>query len=154
MAPDRSTSRPSANSAPAATNLVARRTMEANRRSDTSVELRLRSVLHGKGLRFRKDLRFRAGERFVRPDIVFSRARLAVFVDGCYWHRCPAHATHPRSNARFWQQKFQRTVERDRADDAALVSDGWTVIRVWEHEAPQDAADRIATALGQRSVRT
>jgi len=81
--------------------------------------------------------------RSVRPDVVFTRSRVAVFVDGCFWHRCPVHATHPRANAAFWKEKFRRNVERDRADDAALSAAGWSVVRVWEHEDPQTAAGRV-----------
>lgn len=136
--------------APAATDLIARRTMEANRRVDTGPERLLRSALHRRGLRFRKDWKIRVDNRSVRPDIVFGPKRVAVFVDGCYWHRCPEHATHPRSNATFWEDKFRRTGERDMADDAALAAGGWAVVRVWEHEAPEDAAERIAAVLCSR----
>jgi DNA mismatch endonuclease (patch repair protein) len=121
--------------------------MQANRRRDTEPERLLRSELHRRGLRYRTDLRFRAQERYVRPDIVFTRARVAVFVDGCFWHRCPEHGSNPRSNIGFWQAKFEATLRRDRADATALRDAGWTVIRVWEHELPGDAADRIAAEL-------
>ncbi len=123
--------------------------MQANRRAETKPERQLRSALHARGLRFRKDLRFRAAGRAVRPDIVFTRSRVAVFVDGCYWHRCPVHATYPRRNAAFWEGKFQRNLKRDAADNAALVAAGWSVVRVWEHETPQMAADRVAALLHQ-----
>jgi DNA mismatch endonuclease, patch repair protein len=132
---------------PEASSFVARRTMEANRRAETGPERLLRSVLHARGLRFRKDRRLNADGRWVRPDIVFGPARLAVFVDGCFWHRCPDHSTHPRANADYWQAKFDRNVARDRADDDALKRAGWTVMRVWEHEDPAAAADRVAQEL-------
>jgi DNA mismatch endonuclease (patch repair protein) len=83
----------------------------------------------------------------VRPDIVFTRSRVAVFVDGCFWHRCPVHATDPRANAAFWERKFERNVERDGADNAALVAAGWSVVRVWEHEEPEVAAERVVALL-------
>lgn len=121
--------------------------MEANRRTNTGPERRLRSALHAHGLRFRKDLRLTLGDRSVRPDIVFTRAKVAVFVDGCFWHRCPAHATTPKANAEFWQRKFDRTAARDRADDDALREAGWMVVRVWEHEDPLDAAERVLARL-------
>jgi DNA mismatch endonuclease (patch repair protein) len=124
--------------------------MEANRRTDTTPERLLRSALHAQGLRFRKDRRIDAAGRPVRPDLVFGPARVAVFVDGCYWHRCSEHSTHPRANAEYWQAKFERNVERDRADDAALAEAGWTVVRVWEHEDPVEAAGRVESAV--RSV--
>src|SRR5690606_9690758 len=78
-----------------------------------------------------------------RPDIVFPRARVAVFVDGCFWHCCPEHATYPRSNARAWREKLRKNVLRDRETDRLLSDAGWVVVRVWEHEDPAEAADRI-----------
>lgn len=128
--------------------------MEANRRSNTTPERLLRSALRARGLRYRKDRRFDVSGRRVRPDLVFGPARVAVFVDGCFWHRCPVHATHPVANAEYWQAKFDRNVERDRADDAALEDAGWTVVRVWEHEDPAEAAERIETALRALGVRS
>jgi DNA (cytosine-5)-methyltransferase 1 len=85
----------------------------------------------------------------VRVDIAFPRERLAVFVDGCFWHRCPEHATDPRNNAEFWRRKLERNVERDRRVDAALAVAGWQIIRSWEHEPVDAVADRIATMVGQ-----
>lgn len=121
--------------------------MEANRRTDTTPERLLRSAIYAQGLRYRKDRRIDAVGRRVRPDLVFGPARVAVFVDGCFWHRCPIHATHPAANADYWQAKFDRNVERDRADDAALEAAGWTVVRVWEHEDPADAACRVEAVV-------
>lgn len=121
--------------------------MEANRRTGTTPERLLGSALHARGLRYRKDRRLDAAGRRVRPDLVFGPARVAVFVDGCFWHRCPIHATHPSANAGYWRAKFNRTVERDRADDAALRAAGWKVVRVWEHESASGATERIETAL-------
>lgn len=124
--------------------------MRANRSRDTGPERAIRAALHRDGLRFRKDLRFLANGRLVRPDVVFTRARVAVFVDGCYWHRCPIHATDPKSNAEFWRAKFARNVARDRCDDQALRTAGWTVLRFWEHEDPKTVAIRIAEAAPLR----
>jgi len=81
---------------------------------------------------------------------VFTRKRVAVFVDGCFWHRCPAHATTPARNREFWEGKFAANVERDRDTDDRLRALGWTVIRVWEHESPEHAADRVARCLARR----
>ena len=78
-----------------------------------------------------------------RPDIVFTRARVAVFVDGCFWHRCPEHGTSPKTNTGWWRRKLDTNVERDRATDAALTEASWAVIRIWEHEDPVAAADRV-----------
>lgn len=123
--------------------------MEANQRKDTGPERLLRSNLHARGLRYRVDCPIVLAGRRVRPDLVFSGAKVAVFVDGCFWHRCPVHATDPRANADYWQAKFDRTVARDHADDAALRSKGWTVVRIWEHEDPDEAAARIEAILGE-----
>jgi DNA mismatch endonuclease (patch repair protein) len=82
-----------------------------------------------------------------RADIVFPSARLAVFVDGCFWHRCPIHGVSPSMNSVYWQAKLDRNVERDRRNDAALQAAGWAVMRVWEHEDPAQAAANIAAAL-------
>jgi DNA mismatch endonuclease (patch repair protein) len=120
--------------------------MQGNRKRDTRPELALRSELHRRGLRYRVDVRPAAGLR-CRADIVFGRKRVAVFVDGCFWHDCPEHGTSPRTNAPYWSAKIARNVERDRFNETELSAAGWTVIRVWEHESPVDAADRIVRAL-------
>lgn len=124
-----------------------RRSMRANRRTDTLPELRLRSELHRRGLRFRKDYRLDLEGLRVRPDIVFTRARVAVFVDGCFWHSCPRHAELPRANRPFWERKLARTVLRDAEASRALEEAGWTVVRVWEHEPVDDAASVVTAAL-------
>jgi DNA mismatch endonuclease (patch repair protein) len=87
------------------------------------------------------------GQR-VRPDIVFARSRVAVFVDGCFWHGCPDHGEMPVSNREFWEAKIGRTRERDQQQTAALEAAGWTVLRVWEHEAIDDAVQRVSAVLG------
>jgi DNA mismatch endonuclease (patch repair protein) len=125
--------------------------MKANRRTDTKPELALRKALHAKGFRYRKDLRLDlAGGVRVRPDIVFTARRVAVFVDGCFWHCCPDHGSQPASNTWYWEPKLRRNVERDRTADTALGEAGWTVIRFWEHESLDEAVavvvDVLATA--------
>jgi DNA mismatch endonuclease (patch repair protein) len=124
--------------------------MRRNTKIDTKPEVLLRSALHAHGLRFRKNLLIRLSARSVRPDIVFTRKKIAVFVDGCFWHRCPEHGTKPRANGAFWQEKLDRNVQRDREADAALSESGWTVLRCWEHEPPEDAAERVLNALPRR----
>jgi len=122
--------------------------MRANRRRDTAPERAIRSELHRRGLRFRVDLRVPVADgRSPRPDIVFTRRRVAVFVDGCFWHGCREHSQPPRQNSGYWGPKIARNIERDREHDQRLASEGWTVIRVWEHEDVRAAADRIAGAL-------
>lgn len=121
--------------------------MLGNRRRDTSPERKIRSILHRRGLRFRKDQQVRIADVRTRPDILFTRARIAVYVDGCFWHRCPDHGTEPRSNTAYWAPKLDGNIRRDRRVDAALAAAGWTVIRIWEHEPPEQAADRVIDAV-------
>ncbi len=121
--------------------------MAAIRRTDTKPEIAIRRALHHQGLRFRKDLAVRADGLLVRPDIVFTRQKIAVFVDGCFWHSCPEHGRHPSKNAQYWSPKLQKNAERDRLQTAALESDGWTVLRFWEHEDLDVAVQRVAAAV-------
>lgn len=123
--------------------------MSAIRRSDTTPELALRSALHAAGLRFRKDLRLDLGHVKARPDVVFTRAKVAVFVDGCYWHSCPEHGTQPKTNVEFWTTKLARNVERDREQDRALEGAGWVVVRIWEHVPVAEAAETVIARLTQ-----
>lgn len=109
---------------------------------DTAPELALRRELWRAGLRYRVHVPI-AGLPRRRPDIVFTRARLAVFVDGCFWHSCPQHAHLPRSNSDWWAWKLQANRERDRDTDRRLAELGWTAHRVWEHEDMSVAAQTI-----------
>jgi DNA mismatch endonuclease (patch repair protein) len=123
--------------------------MRAIRRTDTKPELALRRALHRLGYRFRKDYRLDlAPGRRVRPDIVFTARRVAVFVDGCFWHACPEHGSKPAVNQGYWNPKLQRNTERDRAADAALELAGWQVVRLWEHVPLDDAVTAVVAALG------
>ncbi len=125
--------------------------MRAIRRANTKPELALRRALHRRGYRFRKDLRLDlAGGTRVRPDIAFTARRVAVFVDGCFWHACPEHGGKPSVNQAYWGPKLQRNVERDRAADAALAAAGWRVVRVWEHVPLDDAIAEVVSALDER----
>lgn len=117
--------------------------MQGNRKVGTRPEVALRSELHRRGLRFRKNAPIRTPLRLVRPDIIFTRRRLAVFVDGCFWHRCPQHGTSPRTNSPYWSAKLDRNVARDTATDEALRAAGWSVVHVWEHEPIVQAADVV-----------
>ena len=121
--------------------------MQANRSRNTRPELELRSLLFRRGLRFRVNRRIELGSVKVRPDMVFVRSRLCVFVDGCWWHRCPDHGETPKAHLEYWSAKFQRNVERDRAVNAALAANGWKVVRVWEHVPVLEAASVVLNAL-------
>jgi DNA mismatch endonuclease, patch repair protein len=125
--------------------------MRAIKRTGTKPELALRSALHRQGYRFRKDYRLdlAPGTR-VRPDIAFTARRVAVFVDGCFWHVCPEHGRDPRVNEWYWAPKLRRNMERDRAADAALAAAGWQVVRVWEHESLDAAIAAVVAALDGR----
>ena len=128
--------------------------MKANRRADTKPELALRRALHGLGYRYRKDFRLDLdGGVRVRPDIVFTARKVAVFVDGCFWHSCPEHGSKPSSNTWYWEPKLRRNVDRDRAADAALGQAGWTVIRFWEHESIESAVAALVGVLGRGRAR-
>lgn len=116
------------------------------RRRDTAPEMELRRRLHRAGFRYRVDVAPILEIRR-RADIVFQSRRLAVFVDGCFWHGCPLHATKPKSNAVWWREKIKANVTRDADTNHRLASAGWTVVRVWEHEDPDAAADRVKAAL-------
>ncbi len=119
-------------------------------RRDTKPERDLRALLHRAGLRYRVDYRVGAGRSAPRPDVAFPRQRVAVFVDGCFWHQCPEHGAVPATNRDFWEPKLQANVERDRRQTMHLEDKGWLVIRVWEHEAPEEAAERIRRAVRAR----
>jgi DNA mismatch endonuclease (patch repair protein) len=121
--------------------------MRANRKRDTGPELRLRSVLRSRGLRFRANVEISVPGLRVRPDIVFPRPKVAVFVDGCFWHSCRWHGTKPRVNTHYWRPKLARVKARDKKVRTLLSRAGWRVVRVWEHVPTERAADLIGTAL-------
>jgi len=112
------------------------------RQADTAPELKLRSKLHRIGLRFRKNRR-PIGSLRRSADVVFTRGKVAVFVDGCFWHGCSKHFSLPKSNADWWERKIRQNIERDRETDRLLGMAGWVVVRVWEHEDLARAAERI-----------
>jgi DNA mismatch endonuclease (patch repair protein) len=129
--------------------------MRAIRRTGTKPEMALRRALHGRGYRYRKDYRLDlANGKRVRPDIAFTARKVAVFVDGCFWHACPEHGKRPSANTWYWDPKLQRNVERDQAANAALAEAGWTVVRIWEHEALDSAVTSVISALDGRPART
>lgn len=123
------------------------RNMAAIRRKNTSIERALRSALWAAGLRgYRVDSRRVAG----RPDVSFGRSKVAIFVDGCFWHKCPECYREPKSNTEYWRGKVERNVARDRAADESLQEAGWVVLRLWEHEVERDlgaCVDRVLRAV-------
>lgn len=123
--------------------------MERQGRRDTKPELAVRRAVHARGLRYRVDRSPVAGVRS-RADLVFGPTRVAVYVDGCYWHGCPIHATIPKSNREWWEQKLAANAARDKRATEALEDAGWLVLRFWEHEDPEEVAAAIETAVLDR----
>lgn len=127
----------------------ARQRMKRQRQKDTVPEKKIRSILHRMGFRFRVQQALLKGIRR-KADIIFSKSRVVVFVDGCFWHGCPLHGTWPKANAAFWREKIETNRRRDEDTNQRLEHEGWRVIRVWEHEAPEEAAERIADEVMRR----
>jgi DNA mismatch endonuclease, patch repair protein len=145
---DRLRSQTGASPYPEPLNEARSRSMRGNRRTDTKPEIALRGELHRLGYRYRKDHRLDLpGGVRVRPDIVFTRRRIAVFVDGCFWHVCPDHGTKPARNEWYWTPKLRRNVERDHLVNKALTEAGWRVVRIWEHEDLRSAASQVRTVI-------
>lgn len=121
---------------------ASRKVMQGNRSRDTATELAVRRIAHARGLRYRVNAR---PEKDVRrtADMVFVRAKVAVFIDGCFWHGCAEHHTIPKSNASYWAEKIVRNRERDLGTNTLLQQRGWTVVRYWEHEDPHAVVDSI-----------
>ncbi len=130
-----------------ASSAAASATGRANRRRDTRPELALRSALHRSGLRFRVDFPLWAGQVRVRPDIVFRRQRVVVFVDGCFWHGCADHYVAPRVNDSFWAGKLVSNRARDRLVNHSLEEERWMVVRIWEHIQISQAFETVVDAL-------
>jgi DNA mismatch endonuclease (patch repair protein) len=122
--------------------------MLATSRRDTPPELALRSALHDLGLRYRVDWPLPGTRR--RADLSFVGAKVVVFVDGCFWHACPIHATWPKANGAWWRCKILANVARDRDTDSRLKKAGWKVLRFWEHEDSERAARSIARVVSRR----
>ncbi|MEW2179061.1 very short patch repair endonuclease [Streptomyces sp. NPDC005406] len=131
-----------------ASSAVRRRNMQAIRSRDTKPELLIRRLLHAQGLRYRVAARPLTDLRRT-ADIVFRPAKVAVFIDGCYWHGCPDHYVPPKTNSHYWSAKVLRNLTRDRDTDTRLREAGWTVLRFWEHESADDCALTITAALGR-----
>ncbi|MER5807943.1 very short patch repair endonuclease [Streptomyces sp. NPDC002033] len=126
-----------------------RRNMQAIRSRDTKPELVIRRLVHSRGLRYRIAARPLPGLRRT-ADLVFRPAKVAVFIDGCYWHGCPEHYVSPKTNPGYWSEKVARNMARDRDTDQQLEEAGWLVLRFWEHEPSDICAARVAAAVQER----
>jgi DNA mismatch endonuclease (patch repair protein) len=125
--------------------------MQRQVRSGTIPELELRRLLHAGGLRYRVAFPV-PGLRRRTIDVAFTRARVAVFVDGCFWHSCPHHATSPKANADWWARKLEANRARDAATTQHLVAMGWEVLRIWEHESPSEVAPKVGDLVRRRAA--
>ncbi|MFJ5278531.1 very short patch repair endonuclease [Streptomyces parvulus] len=126
-----------------------RRNMQAIRSRDTTPERLIRRLVHARGLRYRVAARPLPGLRRT-ADMVFRPAKVAVFIDGCYWHGCPEHYVPPKTNPGYWSDKVARNMARDRDTDRRLAAEGWMVLRFWEHEPSEFCAGRIAAEVAKR----
>lgn len=137
------------NGVPPASSDLIRARMATTKRRDTQPELALRSALHGMGLRFGVERKINGNRR--RTDVVFPTERVAVYIDGCFWHGCPQHGTIPKQNRQWWIDKLDANRARDAAATQALTEEGWRVLRFWEHDEPAAAAGDVRDVV--RSVR-
>ncbi|MEV6193541.1 very short patch repair endonuclease [Streptomyces sp. NPDC051920] len=117
---------------------------------DTKAELVVRRLLHAAGLRYRVEYPV-PGMARRRIDVAFTRAKVAVLIDGCFWHGCPQHATQPKANAEWWRQKLDRNMARDLETTEHLVAQGWTVLRFWEHVPAEEVAAVVRAAVDQKT---
>ena len=127
-----------------------RRVMQGNRSRDTKPEIAVRRAVHGMGMRYRVSTRPLPGVRRT-ADLVFRRAKVAVFIDGCFWHGCPKHHAPPKTNASYWASKINGNRVRDRHTTALLKAAGWAVLRFWSHEDPLSVAGRIVDVVQRRN---
>ncbi|MFD0414080.1 very short patch repair endonuclease [Streptomyces sp. NPDC127108] len=128
---------------PSSPSVSARMSRQSSR--DTTPEVAVRRLLHAAGLRYRVNVPVPGMPRRM-IDIAFGKAKIAVFMDGCFWHSCPQHATEPKANAEWWRAKLDKNMARDRETSRHLEAAGWTVLRFWEHERPGDVARAVARA--------
>ncbi|WP_413102510.1 very short patch repair endonuclease [Streptomyces sp. Inha503] len=134
---------------PSSPDVSARMSRQTN--VDTSAERAVRQLLHASGYRYRIHYPV-PGMRRRKIDIAFTGVKLAVLIDGCFWHGCPDHATSPKANAEWWRQKLDRNIERDQETNAQLVAEGWTVLRFWEHESPGAVMRQVAAAVDREKA--
>ncbi|MFI9585053.1 very short patch repair endonuclease [Streptomyces sp. NPDC052236] len=129
---------------PSSAGVSARMSRQGSR--DTACEIAVRKLLHAEGLRYRLNVPVPGMPRRT-IDIVFGPAKVAVFLDGCFWHGCPQHATQPKANAEWWRAKLDKNMARDRETTEHLEAQGWTVLRFWEHQVPREVATDVAVAV-------
>ena len=137
---------------PKSRSIAVRNVMQANRGVDTGPEIRLRSLVHKAGLRYAIDVRPEADINR-RADLVFRAAKVAVFVNGCFWHGCPKHYSSPKSNQRYWSEKVRRNRERDVETRFLLKRRGWRVLVFWEHQPAQSCSERVVSVVSERKRR-
>ena len=121
--------------------------MKANKRANTKPEVLIRTHLHRAGYRFRKDFNIKINGKNYRPDIAFTKQKVAIFIDGCFWHLCPIHGHIPKTNIHYWEPKLKKNSERDKNSNKVLRKAGWKVVRVWEHVSIKEAANSIIMNL-------
>ena len=125
--------------------VIRSRIMRSNRGTGTRPEIAVRGILHARGFRYKVNAR--PVEHIRRTaDILFTKQKLAIFIDGCFWHRCPDHGSQPKTNADYWAAKLERNVQRDKDTSARLTDAGWSVLRFWEHEDPVTVSQKISSA--------
>lgn len=125
--------------------------MKSNRGKDTKLELRVRRALHARGLRYRLQRKVPGSTRRT-IDIAFPRQRVAVFIDGCFWHGCPVHHTVSKTNASFWADKVRRNRARDADTDQLLADHGWTSARFWEHQSTEEIVEEVVRLVRPHSA--
>lgn len=141
------------NRTPAASSETVRNNMKRQRRRDTGCEMAVRRHLHASGLRYRVDFRPLREQRF-RADIGWKGRKIAIFIDGCFWHGCQSHGALPKSNTEWWAEKLESNRARDRRVDRLLTEAGWTVLRFWEHEDAANVASVIIETISRRYPRS
>ena len=127
--------------------------MRSNRCKDTKPEREIRSLIFKNGYRFRKNYPIRlSNNKLCRIDIAFLRSKIAIFIDGCFWHGCPIHHRLPKTNTDYWIPKFERNKKRDEMNQNLLESDGWVVLRLWEHETMIEMYSKITHVISLRDI--
>jgi DNA mismatch endonuclease (patch repair protein) len=133
---------------PSSPGVSARMSRQASK--NTGVELAVRRLLHSAGLRYRVEYPVPGMPRR-RIDVAFTKTKVAVLIDGCFWHGCPEHATQPKANAEWWRTKLDRNMARDMETTEHLTAEGWTVLRFWEHTPAEEVAATVCAAVDRKN---